>query len=43
MKKICEICNKNFETNSGLEYIVMNVVESQQEIIMIPESIKKLF
>ena len=43
MKKICDICGASFETKSSTKFIVMTVVEIQQEIYMKHENIKRLF
>ena len=43
MKRICDICVASFETKVLQEFIVMTVVEIQQEIYMKHERIKRLF
>lgn len=43
MKKLCEICDKEFETDSKSDYIVIIVVENQQEVIIAQENIRKQF
>lgn len=42
MKKLCEICDKEFKTDNQ-DYIVIIAVENQREVIIIQENIKKLF